>query len=88
MSSIFTRLAKKYRTPRQVQKLIDTFEYNRNDTQKSAYTAFQTKSVHCLEAALFAAAILEKNGYPPIVMSLESQDNLDHVIFIFKSKNN
>lgn len=88
MKYLFKRLSKKYKTPRQVQRLINTFEYNKNDTQKSALTSYQTKCVHCLEAALFAAAILEHHGYPPIVMSLESQDNLDHVIFIFKAKNN
>lgn len=87
MSKFFKKLAWQYKTPLQVQKLINSFEYNRNDTQKSAVTAFKTKSVHCLEAALLCAAILENHGYPPLVMSLESQDNLDHVIFIFKSKN-
>jgi hypothetical protein len=39
---------------------------------------------HCLEAALAAAVILEQHGYPPIVMSIESKDWLDHVLFIYK----
>jgi len=37
-----------------------------------------------MEAALFAAVVLEQHGYPPLVMSLESQDWLDHVIFIYQ----
>jgi hypothetical protein len=36
-----------------------------------------------LEAALAAAAILEQHGYPPLVMSFESIDELDHVIFVY-----
>ncbi len=36
---------------------------------------------HCLEAALFAAVVLEQHGYPPLVLSFESIDELDHVIF-------
>src|SRR5262249_23856782 len=39
---------------------------------------------HCLEAALFAAVLLEQHGYPPLVLSFESIDHLDHVIFIYR----
>jgi hypothetical protein len=37
-----------------------------------------------MEAALSAAVILEQWGYPPLVMSLESIDQLDHVIFVYR----
>lgn len=37
-----------------------------------------------MEAALSAAVILEQHGYRPLVMSLESKDWLDHVIFIYR----
>lgn len=37
-----------------------------------------------MEASLLAAAILENRGYKPFVMSLESIDNLDHVIFVYQ----
>lgn len=40
--------------------------------------------VHCLEAAVGAAVILEQHGYPPLLLDLESVDLLDHVIFVFK----
>ncbi len=40
--------------------------------------------VHCLEAAVSAAVILEQHGYPPLLLDLESQDLLDHVIFVFQ----
>lgn len=41
-------------------------------------------SVHCLEAALFAAVVLEQHGFPPLVLSFESIDELDHVIFLYR----
>ena len=31
-------------------------------------------TAHCLEAALFAAVVLEQHGYPPLVLSFESMD--------------
>jgi hypothetical protein len=43
-------------------------------------------TAHCLEAALFAATVLEQHGYPPLVISFESIDELDHVIFVYRKK--
>ena len=39
---------------------------------------------HCLEAALFATVALEAHGYAPLVLSFESIDDLDHVIFVYR----
>jgi len=33
---------------------------------------------------VIAAVILEQHGFPPLLLSLESQDKLDHVIFVFR----
>jgi hypothetical protein len=43
-------------------------------------------TAHCLEAALFAATVLEQHGYPPLVISFESIDELDHVIFVYQKR--
>ena len=42
------------------------------------------QTAHCLEAALAAAVILEQHGYRPLVISFESIDALDHVIFAYQ----
>ncbi|MBX9694758.1 MAG: hypothetical protein K2Z81_20390, partial [Cyanobacteria bacterium] len=86
----FTRpewqVVEKYRTPRQVQQYLRSLPYNREHTQRSFRGVIQSGSAHCLEGALTAAAILEQHGYPPLVVSFESIDQLDHVIFVFKSE--
>ena len=41
-------------------------------------------TAHCLEAALSAATILEASGYPSLLLSFESIDGIDHVIFPFQ----
>ena len=33
---------------------------------------------------MVAAVILEQHGYPPLLVSIESQDKLDHVLFLFE----
>lgn len=78
----FSKLAHKLKNPIQVQKFLDSFEYNKKETMYSAFTAFQKKSAHCMEGAFLAAALCEPIGYPPVVLSLESHDGLDHVVFV------
>lgn len=79
-------LAQKYKTPRQVQAFLRKFPYNRTHTLHSAETSAKKKTAHCFEAAMLAAAILERHGYPPLVISFESRDDLDHVIYVFQEK--
>lgn len=76
-----------HRTPLQVQRFLTNLNYNREKdgpTCRSFRRVIKTDSAHCLEAAITAAVIMEQNGYPPLVVSLESQDLLDHVLFIFR----
>lgn len=84
------RLIRTLRTPRAVQRYLnDTLKYNDEPdgpTLKSFREVVRQKNVHCLEAALFAAAILEHHGYPPLLLSFESIDQLDHVLFIYKKQ--
>jgi hypothetical protein len=75
------------RTPLQVQRWLNSLDYNREEggeTLRSFREVVRRGTAHCLEAALAAASIMEQHGYPPRLMSLESQDKLDHVIFVFK----
>lgn len=84
---IARKLAQKLKTPKQVQKYLRGLPYNREKNGKtlsSAETALRRGRLHCFEAAFAAAAILEHHGYPPLIMSLESKDLLDHVIYVFK----
>ncbi len=81
------RLISRLRTPNAVQRFLNETAYNDEpdgETLKSFRGVVEKKNVHCLEAALFAAAVLEHHGYPPRLLSFESVDKLDHVLFIYK----
>lgn len=83
------RLIGLLRTPPRVQHFLNDLGYNteRNgETQQSFRSVVRTRRVHCLEAALFAAAVLEQHGLPPLLMSLESTDKLDHVLFVYRAR--
>ena len=78
-----------HRTPAQVQRFLSALPYNRErggGTLRTFREALRRGEAHCLEAALVAAVILEQHGYPPLLMSLESQDKLDHVVFVFRQR--
>jgi len=83
------RIIQRYRTPAQVQQFLRALPYNwelQGDTLRSFRQVVRLKTAHCLEAALVAAVILEQHGYPPTVLSFESKDGVDHVIFVFRHK--
>ncbi len=74
-------------SPEKVQRWLESLPYNheeRGETLRTFRGVVRANRVHCLEGALCAATILEQHGYPPIVVDLESQDDLDHVVFLFR----
>jgi hypothetical protein len=82
------QLMARLRTPLQVQRWLNVLPYNAEpdgDTQRSFRRVVALGTAHCMEAALSAAVILEAHGWPPLVMSLESEDKLDHVIFVYRT---
>jgi hypothetical protein len=81
------RIIQQHRTPAQVQRFIESIPYNREPNGETCFTfraVLRRNRAHCLEAALTAAVILEQHGYPPLLVSIESQDKLDHVLLLFK----
>jgi hypothetical protein len=82
------RLIARLRTPRHVQQFLNELPYNNEPGGRATLRSFRGVvrhgCAHCLEAALFAAVVLEQHGYPPLVLSFESIDQLDHVIFVYR----
>jgi hypothetical protein len=74
-----------------VQRYLNELPYNTEPppgraTLRSFRGVVRHGTAHCLEAALFAATVLEHHGYPPLVISFESIDELDHVIFVYQKR--
>ena len=92
MNSGFTAreraLIARLRTPRAVQAYLNALPYNQEPGGRATLRSFRGVvrhgCAHCLEAALFAATVLEQHGYAPLLLSFESVDELDHVIFVYR----
>ena len=85
------RIIARLRTPAQVQRYLNDLPYNTEPapygaTLRSFRGVVRKGTAHCLEAALAAAVILEQHGYPPLVLSFESIDELDHVLFVYRHR--
>jgi hypothetical protein len=82
-------IIERYRTPRQVQEFLRKLPYNwekKKETLRTFRGVVRHWQAHCLEGALTAATILEQHGYPPLLLDFESQDKLDHVLFLFRRR--
>lgn len=83
------RLIARLRTPADVQSYLNRLPYNHEQngaTLRSFRGVVRHGRAHCLEATLFAAVVLEQHGFPPLVISFESIDKLDHVIFVYQAR--
>jgi hypothetical protein len=84
------RLVSRLRTPVAVQRYLNALPYNPEPGGRATLRSFRGVvshgCAHCLEAALFATVVLEEHGYPPLVLSFESIDELDHVIFVYRRR--
>jgi hypothetical protein len=81
------RLVRRLSTPLLVQRFLNRLRYNderTGETMRSFRGVVRAGAAHCLEAALAAAVLLEQHGYPPLLLSFESADRLDHVLFAYR----
>ena len=78
-------------TPAAVQRFLNALPYNDEPppgraTLRSFRGVVRHGTAHCIEAALAAAVVLEQHGYPPLILSFESIDELDHVLFVYQER--
>jgi hypothetical protein len=84
------RLIARLTTPLAVQHYLNRLPYNQEPHGRATLRSFRgvvrEGCAHCLEAALFAAVVLEQHGWPPLLLSFESIDQLDHVLFVYRQR--
>ncbi|MGO9647071.1 MAG: hypothetical protein ACLPOO_03365 [Terriglobales bacterium] len=78
------RKLRSLKDPHGIQRLLDHMPYHLADTAWSPRRVLRENTSHCFEGALFAAAALRANGYPPLILDLEADHDTDHVIAIYR----
>jgi hypothetical protein len=74
-------------TPRNIQDFLfglkQNFEPN-GDTCRPVREVLRTRSAHCIEGAMLAAAALWVHGEPPLLLDLRAKRDYDHVVALFR----
>ncbi|MGH9658174.1 MAG: hypothetical protein ACRD96_06495 [Bryobacteraceae bacterium] len=81
------RTLRRLATPEKVQRFLDDLAYNKEPhgpTVRSPRRVLRDRTAHCLEGAIFAAAALRVNGFPPLVIDLEAVRDTDHVVAVYR----
>jgi len=78
------RRLRNLKDPHGIQRFLDAQPYHLADTAWSPRRVLRENTSHCFEGALFGAAALRVNGYPPLIIDLEAEHDTDHVIAVYK----
>ena len=78
------RKLRSLKNPHGIQRLLDAMPYHLEDSAWSPRRVLAENTSHCYEGALFAAAALRANGYPPLIIDFEAEHDTDHVLAIYK----
>lgn len=73
-------------SPDKIQDYVDNLTYNPQNSAFSPRYIMITGEGHCLEGCLFAAAALEVQGHPPLLVDLLGHNDDDHVICVYRGE--
>jgi hypothetical protein len=78
------RKLRSLKTPYGIQRLLDDMPYHLEDTAWSPRRVLRENTSHCCEGAIFAAAALRVNGFPPLLLDFEADHDTDHVLAVYR----
>lgn len=80
------RKLRSLKDPDGIQRFLDDMPYHIAETSWSPRRVLRENTAHCFEGAIFAAAALRANGYPPLIVDFEAEADTDHVIAVYRVK--
>jgi len=72
-------------TPGKIQAFLDELPYSTEHIYRCPLRVLRERIAHCFDGALFAAAMLRRLGYPPLIMDMLPNDrDDDHMLAVYK----
>lgn len=78
------RKLRSLKDPHGIQRFLDDMPYHLEDTAWSPRLVLREQTSHCLEGAIFGAAALRANGFPPLILDFEAEHDTDHVVAVYR----
>ena len=78
------RVIRSLTTPMAIQKFLDTVGYSADSCYRSPRSVLRDRKAHCFDGAVFAAVMLQRIGFRPLIMDMQAVRDDDHVIAIFR----
>ena len=76
-------------SPNKISLFLDTVQYPSTGNNRSVINVLRERQGHCLDGGLFAAAMLNRLGFPAQIIDLLPQPGTDddHILALFKQHN-
>jgi hypothetical protein len=75
----------KLNSPQKIQSFLDSIPYSSESIYRCPLKVIRDRVAHCFDGALFAAAMLRKIGFPPLILDMIPNDrDDDHLLALFK----
>jgi len=72
-------------SPAKIQAFLDATPYNAADENRCPLRVIRDRQAHCLDGGLFAAAVLRRLGFPPLIVDLLPEPGVDddHILAVY-----
>ena len=79
------RILARLTTPNKIQNFLDETDYSIEETNRCPLHVLRERMANCFDGAVFAAAMLSRLGYPPLILDMlpNGRDD-DHVLAVYK----
>lgn len=71
-------------SPTKIQAFLDEIPYSTEAIYRSPRRVLRDRRAHCFDGALFAAAMLRRLGYPPLIANMFAERDDEHLLAIYK----
>jgi len=71
-------------SPFKIQQFLDNVSYSVESRYRSPRSVLRDRKAHCFDGAVFAAIMLQRLGFSPLIVDMQAVRDDDHVIAIFQ----
>lgn len=71
-------------SPVTIQAFLDAIPYSTDDFYRCPLRVLRERTAHCFDGALFGAAMLRFQGYPPLILDILAERDDEHLLALFR----